>query len=66
MAKYTTQQLADLRAAIAEGALRVRSAGREVEYRSLAEMQELERIMAEELEPGTSPATRKYMGFERY
>jgi hypothetical protein len=66
MARYTAQQLADLRAAIAEGALRVRSAGREIEYRSLAEMQELERTMAEELEPSTTPATRKYMAFERY
>jgi arylamine N-acetyltransferase len=66
MARYTTQQLADLRAAIAEGALRVKSAGREIEYRNLAEMQELERIMAQELEPNTAPATRKYMAFERY
>lgn len=66
MARYTVQQLADLRAAIAEGALRVKSAGREIEYRSLAEMQELERTMADLLEPSTKPASRKYISFERF
>lgn len=66
MARFTTQQLADLRAAIAEGTLRVRSDGREIEYRSLAEMQVLERTMSKELEADTTPVTRKYMAFERY
>lgn len=66
MARFTVQQLADLRGAIAEGVLTVESAGRRLTYRSLAEMQALERTMAEELEPGTTPATRKYMAFERY
>jgi hypothetical protein len=38
---WTTEQLAALEDAIAQGALRVRYADKEVEYRSLAEMMQL-------------------------
>lgn len=66
MSRYSAQQLSDLRAAIAEGALRVRfSDGRELQYRSLAEMQQVERIMAAELEPGQTPSRRTYLSFRR-
>lgn len=66
MAKYTAQQLADLRAALAEGVLRVKfSDGRELQYRSLAEMQQMERIMAAELEPDRVPLRRTYVSFRR-
>jgi len=57
---YTLQQLTDLRAAIAEGVLVVATNGRRVEYRSLAEMLQLERIMAGELEEtGTNQRIRR-------
>ena len=65
MASYTQQQLDDLRAAIAEGVLRVSSNGRSVEYRSLTEMRQLERIMAEELEASTRRPERIYYSFRR-
>ena len=63
--RYTQQQLDDLRAAIAEGVLRVTANGRTVEFRSLAEMQQLERIMAAELEPDRVPQRRTYLSFRR-
>ena len=62
---YTLQQLNDLRAAIAEGTLRVSANGRSVEYRSLSEMRQLERIMAEELEQESRRPERIYCGFRR-
>lgn len=66
MARYTQQQLQDLRTAIAEGVTKVRfSDGRELQYRSLAEMQQLERIMAAELEPNKVPSRRVYFSFRR-
>jgi hypothetical protein len=65
MARYTTQQLADLRAAIAEGVLKVSTNGRSVEYRSLAEMQQLEQVMAAEVETATIRPRRIYASFER-
>ena len=65
MAKYTAQQLTDLRAAIAEGTLRVSANGRTVEFRSLAEMQQLERSMAAELEPDNPRPSRIYASFKR-
>jgi hypothetical protein len=66
MARYTTQQLADLRAAIAEGVTQVQSNGRMTTFRSLAEMLQLEGIMAAELETATARVERKYVSFERY
>jgi len=62
---YTAQQLADLRAAIAEGVTKVAANGRTVEYRSLAEMRQLERIMADELESTTRRPERIYASFRR-
>lgn len=66
MARYSTQQLADLRAAIAEGVLKVRfSDGRELSYRSLDEMRRIEREMAAELEPGQGMPRRIYVAHRR-
>jgi hypothetical protein len=65
---YSAQQLADLRAAIAEGVLKVRfSDGRELTYRSLAEMLETERKMAAEVETTSQskPVRRIYQTFQR-
>jgi hypothetical protein len=64
---YSAQQLADLRSAIAEGVLKVRfSDGRELTYRSLAEMLETERKMAAEVETSqTKPVRRIYQTFQR-
>lgn len=66
MARYTAQQLADLRAAIAEGVMKVRfSDGREMTYRSLAEMRAIERDMAAELETGQWKPRRIYAAYRR-
>jgi roadblock/LC7 domain-containing protein len=64
---YTTQQLADLRSAIAEGVLRVRfTDGRELTYRSLDEMRRIEATMAAELEPTTTVMVKRtYYTFQR-
>jgi hypothetical protein len=64
---YSAEQLADLRSAIAEGVLKVRfSDGRELTYRSLAEMLETERRMAAEVETTQArPVMRKYVTFQR-
>ena len=50
MANYTLAQLATLRAAIASGTTRVRYDKKEVEYRSLAEMIELETLISGDLD----------------
>lgn len=57
MANYTTQQLADLRAAIATGALRVDTTSLRTEFRSLDEMLRLERIMTADLAGSASNRT---------
>jgi len=65
---YSAQQLVDLRAAIAEGVLKVRfSDGRELTYRSLAEMLETERKMAADVETTSQykPVRRIYQTFQR-
>jgi hypothetical protein len=65
---YTSEQLAALRSAMAEG---VRSVafpdGRRVEFRDLAEMMQMERKMSAEVEVGaqTRPVQRKYFQFVR-
>jgi hypothetical protein len=57
---YTSTQLADLRAAIAEGVLSVRfSDGRQLTYRSLDEMRRIEATMAAEVEPTTNVRIRR-------
>lgn len=64
---YTPTQLADLRAAIAEGVLSVRfTDGRSLTYRSLDEMRRIEAAMAAELEGQTSSRVRRtYFSFQR-
>jgi hypothetical protein len=64
---YTAEQLAELRSAIAEGVLKVRfSDGRELTYRSLAEMLETERKIAAEVEVTQArPVRRIYQTFQR-
>ena len=64
---YTSTQLADLRAAIAEGVLSVRfSDGRQLTYRSLDEMRRIEQGMADELEStATVRLRRTYYGMTR-
>lgn len=53
---YTLQQLTILETAIAQGATKVKYADKEVEYRSLAEMQQIRIQMRDELElNGTNP-----------
>ena len=64
---YTSTQLADLRAAIAEGVLSVRfSDGRQLTYRSLDEMRRIEATMATELEASTTVKVRRtYFNVQR-
>lgn len=63
---FSSQQLADLNAAIAEGVLVVVSNGRRVEYRSLDEMLKLRALMTQELAAAdTRPDTRRYAAFRR-
>lgn len=65
MARFTQTQLNDLRAAIAEGVLRVSANGRSTEFRSLSEMRELERMMSAELEGNAHKPGRIYASFRR-
>lgn len=64
---YTSTQLADLRAAIAEGVLSVRfSDGRQLTYRSLDEMRRIEQSMSNEVEAATRVRVRRtYYGMTR-
>jgi hypothetical protein len=65
MARYTQQQLADLRSAIAEGAREISGNGRRVVFRDLAEMQQLERTMSAELEGSMHKPARILGSFRR-
>jgi hypothetical protein len=65
MAAYTAQQLADLRAAIATGALRVRTPSMETEFRSLEEMRQLERQISAEVEGAAVPPRASYARFSK-
>ena len=65
---YTSTELQELRAAMASGVLKTRFGdGREITFRTLAEMQEQERVMAAELESGSQfkPVRRIYQSFQR-
>lgn len=70
---YTTEQLAALRSAMAEGVQSVQFAdGRRVVFRDLAEMQQLERAMVGDLGAaavaagsGGTPMRRYRLGFRR-
>ena len=55
---YTQQDLDNLRAAMASGVLRTKFRDQEVQYRSLAEMQQVERAITKEL--GQAASTRIY------
>lgn len=59
MSSYTPEQLAALRASIAQGALEVRYADKTVKYRSLAEMQAIERAMVAAIYPATNKPRRR-------
>lgn len=64
---YTFDQLAALEAAIAQGALVVQYADKRVEYRTLAEMQQIRRQMRAELglNSGNANKGRRYAEFNK-
>jgi hypothetical protein len=63
---FTQDDLDVLNASIAQGALKVKYADKEVEYRSLKDMLELRRLMAAELGLLPDPDTnRKYAEFNK-
>ena len=62
---YTAEQLADLEAAIAEGVSSVSSNGRQVSYRSVADMIKLRDLMREELGITGAGRRRHYISFKR-
>lgn len=65
MATYTLDQYNKLNEAIAQGALRVKYADKEVEYRSLNEMLRIRDLMAEELGIKKSGNGRLYGRFNK-
>lgn len=65
MPSYTAQQLKDLRAAIATGALRVETQNMRTEFRSLDDMQRLERLMAADVEGSASSPRTSYGVYSR-
>lgn len=60
---FTSEQLAALEAAIAEGALRVRYDGKEVQYRSLSEMMQIRNMMRQQLLGPGRTTNRKYLTY---
>jgi hypothetical protein len=65
MATYTTEQYNTLCEAIAQGALKVKYADKEVEYRSLNEMLRIRDLMAEELGLKKSGSGRLFANFNK-
>lgn len=61
---FTLDQVTALESAIAEGALRVKYADKEVEYRSLSDMMALLNSMKQELGLGTA-TKRKFASFSK-
>jgi hypothetical protein len=61
---YTQLQYDTLKAAVAQGALRVKYADKEIEYRSLAEMYIILSSMEAELFPKSS-SNRRYASFSK-
>jgi len=59
---FTLDQLTALDAAIAQGALTVKYADKEVTYRSLDEMLRLRNVIAAEVAPGTSATSARKFG----
>ena len=62
---YTLEQLDALKAAIAQGALSVKYADKEVTYRSLDDMMRIKREMEKELAPEVNRSTRRYAEFSK-
>jgi hypothetical protein len=62
---FTTEQYSALKAAIAQGALRVRYGDKEVEYRSLEEMLQTLRLMEKDLFPNKKGNGRSYASFSK-
>jgi hypothetical protein len=62
---WTTQQLAALDAALAQGTTRVTFEGRTVEYRSLADMIRLRDLMRRDLGAVSAPPAITYATFSR-
>jgi hypothetical protein len=62
---WTTQQLAGLEMAIAQGTTRVTFEGRTVEYRSLADMIRLRDLMRRDLGAASVPPAITYATFSR-
>jgi len=62
---YTQAQLDALKRAIAAGVTEVDYNGRRVKYRSLAEMQRIAELMAEEISPSTATPRTSYAEFSR-
>lgn len=65
VAGFTVAQLEALEAAIAEGALRVKYADREVTYHSLSDMLRLRDQIKAELGVATSNRSRRYAQFSK-
>lgn len=62
---FTIEQYNTLTAAIAQGALRVKYADKEVEYRSLREQLDLLKIMEAQLFPSAAKTSRTYATFTK-
>lgn len=62
---FTSDQLAALEAAIAQGALVVEYADKRVEYRSLNEMLKIRDLMRESLCPDTGKGNRRFAVFSK-
>ena len=62
---YTNEQHSALTAAIAQGALRVKYADKEIEYRSLDEMQRIKREMEAQLFPTRVNSGRAFASFSK-
>lgn len=62
---YTVEQHQALTEAIAQGALRVKYADKEVEYRSLADMLAIKKLMENELFPSKKSNGRTFASFNK-
>jgi hypothetical protein len=65
MSAWTTDDLATLEKAIAQGALRVKYGDKEVEYRSLSEMMRLVDLMRKDLGIASPNSGRKFAEFSK-
>lgn len=65
MSAWTLDDVATLEKAIAQGALRVKYADKEIEYRSLSEMLRLLDVMRKDLGISSKNSGRKYADFSK-